>query len=294
MSAWQRLAIVVLQLCSVAALAQTPARTNTDPWPGMKKLLVVADVQNGFHHDSINHAMATIEQLGRKSGAYATVIRTDSQLVTRQTLLGTGARYTGRPINARNLDFFDAMFFLGSGAGTLSEGQKSDLLSFVKSDGKGLIVGHAASVAYFEWPEFTELIGGFMDYEYPQGAMPLMRVDGEFPGADAFPETFSYNDQFPVMRAPFTSRDVHVILRLDPRHMSAEQLARRPDGDMPVVWAKRYGNGRVYNLTIGHREEVWDDPKFQQLALQGIRWALGLVDADVALGNSKPPAVSAR
>src|SRR5262245_19211944 len=103
MSVWQRLAIVALQLCSVVAFAQAPA-TNKDPWPGMKKLLVIADVQSGFHHDSINHAMATVEQLGRKSGTYVSVIRTDSQLLTKEQLVGTGARYSGRPINARNLD----------------------------------------------------------------------------------------------------------------------------------------------------------------------------------------------
>ena len=54
-----------------------------DPWPGKKHLLAVADVQSGFHHDSISHALATVEQIGRQSDAYMTMIRTDSQLVTK-------------------------------------------------------------------------------------------------------------------------------------------------------------------------------------------------------------------
>lgn len=262
---------------------------GADPWPQMKKLLVIADVQTGFHHDSINHAMATIERLGRESGAYATIIRTDSQLLTKAPLVGTGARYAGRSINARNLSFFDAVFFLGSGAGELTEQQKADVLSFVKEDGKGFIAGHAATVAYFDWPEFIDMIGGFMEYEYPTGSMPVLRVDSDFSAAGVFPMEFEYRDQFPVMRAPFSSRDVHVILRLDPRRMTAEQLKRRPDGDIPVVWAKRYGKGRVFNMTIGHVEDVWDDPKFQTLTLEGIRWALGLTDANAKPGNAKAP-----
>jgi type 1 glutamine amidotransferase len=270
-----------------------PMRTMPDPWPGMKKLLVIADVQTGFHHDSINHAMAVIERLGRESGSYATVIRTDSQLLTKQQLKGTGTRYADRPINARTLDFFDGVFYLGSGTGGLTDQQKADLLTFVKDDGKGLIVGHAATVAFYEWPEFTTVIGGFMEYEYPVSPMPLIVDDAAFPGASAFASTPTYSDQFPVMRAPFTSRDVHVILRLDPRQMTPQQLAHRPDGDMPVVWAKTYGKGRVYNNTIGHVEAVWDDPKFQALTLAGIRWALGLVEADARAGNSKPPAFTA-
>ncbi len=251
-----------------------------DPWPGMKRLLVVADVQTGFHHDSINHAMAVIEQLGRENHEWATVIRTDSQLITKQPITGQGARYAGRNVNARNLGQFDAIFFLGSGAGTLNEQQKADLLSFVRDDGKGFVAGHAATVAHFDWPEFIDMVGGFMESEYPVMPMTLINEDPKFPGAGGFARSFTLNDQFPVMRAPFASKDVHVILRLDAAKLTPEQIARRPDGDMPVVWAKPYGRGRVYNLTIGHREEMWDDAAFRELARQGIRWALGLVKAD--------------
>ncbi len=246
-----------------------------DPWPGMKRLLVVADVQTGFHHDSINHAMAVIEALGREHHEWATVIRTDSQLITKQPVLGQGARYAGKFVNARTLGQFDAVFFLGSGAGSLTDAQKADLLSYVRDDGKGLVLGHAATVAMYEWPAFIDMIGGFMDYEYPTGPMALLNDDPRFPGAGGFPRAFTYNDQFPVMRAPFASKNVHVILRLDASKLTPEQRAKRPDGDMPVVWTKPYGRGRVYNLTIGHREEVWDDPKFRELARGGILWAMG-------------------
>ncbi|MBC2667618.1 ThuA domain-containing protein [Novosphingobium piscinae] len=251
-----------------------------DPWPGMKRLLVIADVQTGFHHDSINHAIGVIEQLGREHHEWATVIRTDSQLLTKAPIVGQGTRYAGRPVNARNLTQFDAVFFLGSGTSTLTEQQKADLLSFVREDGKGFVAGHAASVAYYDWPAYLDMIGGFMDYEYRPAPMALLTEDPAFPGARAFPRRFVFNDQFPVMRAPFSSKDVHVILRLDADALTPEQRSHRPDGDIPVVWAKTYGKGRVYNLTIGHREEVWDDAAFRELARQGIRWALGLVKAD--------------
>lgn len=266
-----------------------PSSTVNDPWPGMKKLLIIADVQTGWHHDSINHAMGVIEQMGREHGEWATVIRTDSQLITKAPIVGQGTRYAGKFVNARNLDQFDAVFFLGSGAGALSDQQKADLLSFVKQDGKGFIAGHAASVAYYEWPEFTQMIGAFMESEFRVDTMQITNEDPAFPGAGVFPKSFAYTDQFPVMRMPFTSKDAHVILRLDPTKMTAEQRKTRPDDDFPLVWAKSYGKGRVYNLTIGHQEQVWDDPKFREMAHQGIRWALGLVDAKV-----DPPAPPAQ
>ena len=51
-----------------ASPSRSPAMAE-DPWPGMKKLLVVADVQNGYHHDAISHTMAGDRTDGtRKAG----------------------------------------------------------------------------------------------------------------------------------------------------------------------------------------------------------------------------------
>src|SRR5690242_4206762 len=69
-----------------------------DPWPGKKKVLALADMQSGFHHDSVSHALATIEQIGRQSGTYVTIIATDSQLVTKGQITGKD-RYEGRGVN---------------------------------------------------------------------------------------------------------------------------------------------------------------------------------------------------
>ena len=68
-----------------------------------KHVLAWADVRNGYQHDSITHAVATIERLGRESGAYDTSIRTDSQLITKRPITfpaGTGIA-TGEQFNVR-------------------------------------------------------------------------------------------------------------------------------------------------------------------------------------------------
>lgn len=263
-----------------AATSGPPMRGLPDPYVGKKKLLVVADVQTGFQHNSINHAMAMIERMGRESGFYVAFLRTDSQLITREPIVGVGARYSGRSVNARNLNDFDAIFFLGSGEGTLSDAQKADLLAFV-SEGKGFIAGHAATVAFYDWPEYGEMIGGFMDGEFPVQPTGLIVQDRAFPGAEQFPTEFS--DQFPYLKAPYDRGDVHTIIRLDPARLTPEQLARRPDGDFPVVWAKPYGQGRVFVSSLGHLDEPWDDPAVQALYLGGIKWALGLVNTPIPL-----------
>src|SRR4051794_20003605 len=79
------------------------------------RVLAWADVRNGYQHDSISHAVATIERLGRESRSYDTFIRTDSQLITKQPITfaaGTGIA-AGEQFNVRNLNDFDAIFFFG-------------------------------------------------------------------------------------------------------------------------------------------------------------------------------------
>ncbi len=254
----------------------------SDPWPGKKKLLAVGDIQTGYQHDSVSHALATIEKLGRDSGAYVTIIRTDPQLITKQKIAGVGTRYTGRSVNARTLDFYDAVFLLPSGDGSnLTDQQKADLLSFVRDDGKGVVVGHAATIGYYDWPEFGELMGGRWASEFNANATVIVE-DPKFPGADAFGlAPFVFYEQHPVLEAPYSRDKVHVILRLDPDKLDPANRARRADGDFPVVWARQYGKGRMYNVGWGHDEKTWDDPRFQKMVLEGIKWALGLTSADV-------------
>src|SRR4051794_29633439 len=64
-----------MALISSAALAQAPpAARPADPWPGKKKLLAIADPREwyghvNYHHDASSHTLATVERLGRESGA---------------------------------------------------------------------------------------------------------------------------------------------------------------------------------------------------------------------------------
>src|SRR4030095_5021325 len=97
-----------------------------------------------------------------------TFIRTDSQLITRQPVtfpqnLGIA---TGESPLARNLNYFDAIFFFGVREIDLTAQQRAALLAFVKEDGKGFVAAHSAITGFFSWPEFGDMIGGRFD-EHP-------------------------------------------------------------------------------------------------------------------------------
>ena len=135
-----------------------------------KHVLAWADVRNGYQHESITHALSTIERLGWQSGLYDTIIRTDSQSITKSPILfkqGAGIA-SGEQFLARNLNYFDAIFFFGVREIDLTPEQRADLLSFVRDDGKGFVATHAGATAFFSWPEFGEMLGGRFD-EHPWG-----------------------------------------------------------------------------------------------------------------------------
>ena len=51
-----------------------------------KHVLAWGEVRDGYQHESISHAFAVIERLGRESGLYDTRFRTDSQLITKHPI----------------------------------------------------------------------------------------------------------------------------------------------------------------------------------------------------------------
>jgi len=239
-----------------------------------RRVLAWADTTSGYQHDSISHALATIERLGRESGAFEVYIRTDSQLITKQPI-PQPAR------NTRNLTYFDAIFYFGTGEG-LSNDQRRDLLSFVKDDGKGFVGAHTGDDAFFQWPEFGEMIGGYFD-QHPWGVFdaPIIVEQPGFPAMKHLPARFTIKDEI-YQHRDFSRDKIRVLARLDAEKLDyTKPNIHRADHDFPVAWSRMYGKGRVFYSTFGHAAESWDDPRVQTLYLEAIRWALRLVGDDV-------------
>ncbi len=261
----------------VTVLAQAPPA----PAAAKKHILAIGDVRTGFQHDSVSHALATIDRLGYESGIYVTYIRTDSQLLTKGKIERHDPRTPelGANINAKNLDYFDAIFFMGTGENDLSDQQKKDLLSFVHDDGKGFVAAHTGDDAFFTWPEFGEMVGGYFDnHPWGQFDAPVIVEDPNFPAMKAFPLSFTIHDEIYVHQAPFSRDKVHVLASLDASKLDYRkaQNLHRTDKDFPVAWTKSYGKGRVFYSTFGHAAETWDDPRVQKMYLEAIKWTLGL------------------
>ena len=240
---------------------------------GTKKHVLMLGEEKGYRHEAVSHAMATIERLGRQSGLWDTTIRTDTEILTKQKL----------EYNAKNLNDFDAVVFYTAGSLEMTPAQKADFLSFIHDDGKGFVGIHSATITFTDWPEYGEMIGGYFD-EHPWGTFdaPVTVEDPKFPGMAQWPSNFVIHDEIYQMRE-YSREKLRVLMRLDPAKLDlANKNVHRTDRDFAVAWAKTYGKGRVFYSTLGHVPENWDRPDVQKMYSEAIRWALGLVDADVA------------
>jgi uncharacterized protein len=266
----------VFLLCCIAFCVASPAQSGNNP----KKHLLVIGEEKGYRHESVSHAMSTIEHLGKQTGLWDTTIRTDTEALTKKKL----------EYNAKNLTNFDAVLFFTGGDLEMDDQQKADFLSFIHDDGKGFIGVHSAAITFTKWPEFVEMVGGTFD-EHPWLTFdaPIVVEDQKFPGMQQWPKNFTLRDEIYQMKS-FSRDKVHVLMSLDASKLDlTNPKVHRTDHDFAVTWAKMYGKGRVYYSTLGHPEDNWDDPRLQAMYVGAIKWAMGLVDADVSLS---PPAAS--
>ena len=262
-------------ILNITVLAQdAPVDPSVAPPPHahqvhLKHVLVIGQTK-GFEHDSVSDAMAAIYNMGKESGLWDTMLRTDTELVTKKDL--------GR--NTKTLDYYDAIVFANTTSELdLDDSQKKDMMTFIKEEGKGFVGIHAAMDTNYKWPEYGEMIGGWFD-QHPWSTFnaPIINEAPDFPAVHHFPKAFVKYDE--IYQAKEWSRDkVNVLLSLDPNKLNYDNpRVHRKDHDFAVAWAKSYGKGRVFYSTLGHTQESWNDPDIRKMYFEAIKWVLGMTE----------------
>lgn len=273
--------VVILALFASAlamlALAQTTARPapSRDKQVHLKRILVIGQTK-GWEHDSVSDGMVAIYNMGRESGLWEAILRTDTELITKKDLGGR---------NTKNLDFFDAIVFVSTtGELDLDDNQKKDMMSFIKDDGKGFVGVHAALDTNYKWPQYGEMIGGWFDqHPWMTFNAPIINEAPDFPAVSHFPHAFTKWDE--IYQPKEWSRDkVNVLLSLDPSKLNYENNPRihRTDHDFAVAWSKIYGKGRVFYSSLGHTQESWSDSDIRKMYFEAIKWGLGMTEGGTA------------
>lgn len=195
---------------------------------------------------------------------------------------------------------FDAVFFYTTGdlcsEGTdknppMSKEGKQALFDYVKA-GKGFIGTHSASDTFHtdnesvKGPEryvnhgekadsYTRFIGSEFIIHGAQQVAKSTVIDPKFPGFETIGKDFAFMEEWYSLKD--FSDDLHVLTVMDSPAMTGSMYGRPA---YPNTWARKYGEGRVWYTSMGHREDVWTNPIFQNILIGGIKFALGDAKGD--------------
>ena len=174
---------------------------------------------------------------------------------------------------------FDLIAFYTTGE-PLSAPQKEKFLGAITA-GKPFVGIHCATDTFHskndnEIDPYIAMIGGEFKGHGEQQKAKMKVVSPHFPGVKDLGEGFEMLEEWYAGKN--FAKDMHVILLQETKGMKGD-MYHRPD--FPATWAKMSGKGRVFYTSMGHREDVWENKKFQDVLLGGIAWALGNAQADI-------------
>jgi prepilin-type N-terminal cleavage/methylation domain-containing protein len=201
---------------------------------------------------------------------------------------------------------FDALMFYTTGdllaAGKdgnppMTPAGKAALLDTIKN-GKGFIGVHSATDTFHTgetvetdtnrprtWryrnpgdkaDPYVRMIGAEFIIHSVQQTAKMTVADPKFPGLANCGTSLEIMDEWYSLTD--FSKDLHVLLVQETEGMTGPPYQRPP---YPATWARRHGHGRVFYTSMGHREDVWMNPVFQDILFGGLDWASGKVDAEI-------------
>ena len=285
---------LLLRTGATAALALSPFPGGwaTGPKRAKRRILLFTK-SSGFEHSVIKSV----------DGRPSLVERTLTEMGDRHGFEVTATK-DGGIFTPASIARFDAFFFYTTGdltqPGTdknppMSAGGKLAFLEAIRN-GKGFVGVHAAADTFHTQPDppdrsnrfrnhgpgkvdpYVAMLGGEFIRHGAQQKARMIATDGSrrFPGFENVGPGFEMMEEWYSLKE--FSPDLHVLLVQETAGMRGSDYERPP---FPATWARRHGRGRVFYSSMGHREDVWANPLFRSILLGGLRWALGMVPADV-------------
>jgi type 1 glutamine amidotransferase len=162
---------IVLTVALIAASTFAAIKAQ----PANKKVLYIT-YSAGFRHDVIPLSMELLPQIGKKNG-FDVVATKDLAF-----------------LSAVSLPAYDAVIFYTTGELPVSDADKANFLTWIKS-GKGFIGIHSATDTFYKWPEYGEMIGGYFDGHPWHQQVNVKVEDSTHPATRHLPAVWTLNDE---------------------------------------------------------------------------------------------------
>lgn len=254
MRGWLAAGLTVLIACGTSGELQQV--TEPSPSPPTARIVVVTHT-TGFRHGSIPVAEQTLEALARTSSAFTVQFCRTTEDV-RTMLSPTG------------LNGFDAVVFANT-TGNLGLPDVGAFVDWVAS-GHGFAGMHSAADTYHDAPAYLDMLGNEFLTHGAEATVEARVENSSHPAAAPLGTRFTVFDE--IYKFARQNRGaVTMLLSLD-RHPADGLPDQNQPADLPLAWAKSHGRGRVFYTALGHRDDVWRNPLYQQHVLGGLRWIL--------------------
>jgi cytochrome c len=259
------LALVIAFGSGLMALGWAAAATQpTSSTPGGLRALVFTRT-TGFRHDSIPDAIEAFTALGQTNG-FAVDATEDPSVFDDARLPG-----------------YAAVAFVLTTGDVLDDRQQAAFERYIRAGG-GYLGVHSATDTEYDWPWYGGLIGTYFA-DHPPGTYRAA-VHPEGPSQLLLPETWLRTDEWYNFRSnPRLLPDVHVVATLDEGTYPGGTM-----GDHPIAWFHEYDGGRAWYTAGGHTRESYHEPLFVAHLLEGLQYAAGVSNTDVAPLPAPDPA----
>ncbi len=256
--------------------------------PRRHRKLLIFDRNVGYGgHGSIPAANTAFKLMGKKTGAFETVISNNPSV-----------------FKPENLKQFDAVF-LNNTVGNLftDPALRQSLIEFVYGGG-GLLGVHGTTVAFTrwpgaheDWPEFGIMLGARGANHMDSKEHVFIKLDDpDNPVNQPFGgKSFEYRDEFFRVHGPYSRQRVRVLFSIDTEKTDFKGQPRgnvlRKDNDYALAWIRNYGRGRVFYCTIAHNPYVFWDSKMLQFYLAAVQFAMGDLQAPTIPSGRLTPSI---
>ncbi|MHB8863357.1 MAG: ThuA domain-containing protein [Pirellulaceae bacterium] len=273
----------VLQIGGVSLLTSAITRSLHAQTTKPKQILYFTK-SSGFEHSvvqrkngALSHSETILVEMGKRHGFEVTPSK-DGRIFEGDHLKYDGyVFYTSGDLTTVGQDQAPAMTAAG----------KQALLEAV-SQGKGFVGIHAATDTFREASgagkvdPFIAMLGGEFVSHGEQQKARMTVVNPAFPGLQELGGGFELLDEWYAQKhfAP----DLHVLLVNETKGMKGDMYDRPP---FPGTWARRHDKGLVFYTSLGHREDVWTNPLFEQIVVGGLQWATGQVQIETPANIDK-------
>ena len=262
------LSLIASLMLVVACDSNTPSTDKPASEPTIAKPapLVVDNLQSakvlvfsktkGWRHDSIPEGINTFNKLAQQEG-FSVVATEDSSI-----------------FNDKDLKQFNAIVFLNTTLDILDANQELAMERYIQAGG-GFVGIHAAADTEWEgdWFWYRNLVGAvFKNHPMQPSNVQQATVKATMPDSpllDKIRAEYSIADEWYNYRDIYTG--LNVLQEVDEKTYQGGE-----HGDHhPITWMHEYDGGRAFYTGMGHSAEVFQNAEFQQLLVNGLKYAVG-------------------